>query len=85
LDSIILDIGMENDDDREDILWKLYEYMKEFKFGEETLDVSLNDKQRTDYIYLGKELRSSGWTFNAAYDMSWHTFETKVCQLIVVS
>jgi hypothetical protein len=85
IDSIILDTAMEKDDDKENILWKLYEYMEEFKFGGDTLDVSLNDKQRTEYINLGKKLRSSGWTFNAAYNMSWSTIESKVKDLIAES
>ncbi|CAM3484377.1 hypothetical protein PALU110988_24930 [Paenibacillus lupini] len=85
IDSIILDTAMENDDDKEDILWKLYEYMEEFRFDGDTLDVSLNDKQRTDYINLGKKLRSSGWTFNAAYDMSWSTIKSKVEDLTLES
>jgi hypothetical protein len=82
IESIILDISMEKDDDKEDILWKLYNYMKKFKFGDETLDIILNDQQRTDYIFLGNKLRSSGWTFNVPYDMSWHTFESKIKELI---
>jgi len=73
---------MERDDNKEDILWKLHDYMNGFKVGDETLDVSLNDKQRTDYIYLSKKLRSGGWTFSAGYDTSWDIFASKVKDLI---
>ncbi|MEK4237863.1 hypothetical protein [Paenibacillus sp. FSL H7-0714] len=60
IDLIILHSGMERDKDKEDILMKMYDYMNEFKVGDEILDVNLNDKQRADYIYLGEKLRSNG-------------------------
>ncbi|MFC3748375.1 hypothetical protein [Paenibacillus sp. GCM10012306] len=82
MDSIILHMGMETDEDKEDILWKLHDYMNSFKAGDGALAVSLNDKQRDDYIYLGEKLRSSGWTFNAGYDTSWSMFASKVKELI---
>ncbi|WP_313642069.1 hypothetical protein [Paenibacillus sp.] len=85
IDSVILHTGMERDDDKEDILWKLYDYLKEFKVGDETLAVSLTDKQRTDYIYLGEKLRSSGWNYNVGYDTRWDIFESKVKGLIAES
>lgn len=78
IDSIILHIGMERDIDKQDILWKLHDYMNEFKVGDGTLDVILNDKQRADYIYLGEKLRSNGWTFDVGYDNSWVFFASKV-------
>lgn len=84
IDSVILHIGMERDDDKEEILWKLHNYLKEFKLGE-TLEVSLTDKQRTDYIYLGEKLRSSGWNYNVGYETRWDNFESKVKGLIAES
>ncbi|MDF2647980.1 MAG: hypothetical protein K0Q73_3785 [Paenibacillus sp.] len=85
IDSIILHIAMERDDDKEDVLWKLHDYMNEFKIGDGTIDVSLNDKQRADYIYLGEKLRSSGWTFNVGYDTSWGIFASKVKEFVAES
>ncbi|OAB35103.1 hypothetical protein PMSD_13340 [Paenibacillus macquariensis subsp. defensor] len=85
IDSIILHIAMERDNDKEDILWKLHDYMNEFKVGDGTLDVSLNDKQRADYIYLGEKLRSNGWTFNVGYDTSWDIFASKVKEFVAES
>ncbi|OAB35258.1 hypothetical protein PMSD_13215 [Paenibacillus macquariensis subsp. defensor] len=82
IDSIILHIGMERDDDKRDILRKLDNYMNEFRVGDGTLDVSLNDKQRADYIYLGQKLRSNGWTFDLGYDQSWDFFASKVKELV---
>lgn len=85
IDSVILHTGMERDDDKEDILWELYDYLKEFKVGDETLAVRLTAKQRTDYIYLGEKLRSSGWNYNVGYDTRWDIFESKVKGLIAES
>lgn len=85
IDSIILHIGMETDDDKEELLWKLHDYMNEYKVGDETLDVSLNDKQRADYIYLGEKLRSNGWTFDVGYDTSWDIFASKVKEFVAES
>lgn len=82
IDSVILHSGMERDDNKEDILLELYDYLKEFKVGDETLAVSLTDKQRTDYIYLGERLRSSGWNYGVGYDTRWDVFESKVKGLI---
>ncbi len=78
IDSIILNHGMEKDNNKEDVLWKLYDYLNEFKYGDGILDVSLNDKQRADYIYLGERLRSSGWMYNVGYDSSWDNFASKI-------
>lgn len=85
IDSVILHIGMEGNDDKKDILWKLHDYLKEFKVGDETSAVNLTDKQRTDYIYLGEKLRSSGWNYGVGYDTSWEIFESKVKGLITES
>ncbi|NUU64374.1 hypothetical protein [Paenibacillus agri] len=85
IDSVILHMGMEKDDDKEAILWKLHDYLKEFKVSDETLSVSLTDKQRTNYIYLGEKLRSSGWNYNVGYDTKWDVFESKVKELIAES
>ncbi|GKU78991.1 hypothetical protein [Paenibacillus sp. L3-i20] len=82
IDTIILHHGMENDDDKKKLLWKLYEYLKVFKVGDEVLDVSLNDKQRTAYIHLGQKLRSSGWTYDVGYDTNWNVFASRVNELI---
>lgn len=82
IDSIILHSGMERDKDKEDILMKLYDYMNEFKIGDGTLDVSLNDKQRADYIYLGQKLRSNGWKSGVGYDTSWDSFASKVKEFV---
>jgi len=82
IDSVILHMGMERNDDKEVILRKLYDYLKEFKVGDENLEVSLTDKQRTEYIYLGEKLRSSGWNYGVGYDTRWDIFESKVKGLI---
>jgi len=82
MDSIILHHAIERDEDKEDILWKLRDYMNEFKVGDGTLDVSLTDKQRADYIYLGEKLRSNGWTFDVGYDTSWDFFASKVKEFV---
>ncbi|GGA41018.1 hypothetical protein GCM10010917_27840 [Paenibacillus physcomitrellae] len=86
-DSIILRMGMERDDDKETLLWKLHDYMKKFTVGDGTLalDISLNDKQRADYIYLGEKLRSGGWTFNKGFDTNWDTFSLKLQALVTES
>jgi hypothetical protein len=56
IDSIILNHGMEKDNNKEDVLWKLYDYLNEFKYGDGILDVSLNDKQRANK-HQGKTCR----------------------------
>lgn len=85
IDSIILNHGMQEDNNKRDILWKLYEHLNEFKYSEETFDISLNDKQRADFIYLGEKLRSSGWKYGVGYDTRWDIFESKVKGLIAES
>ncbi|CAM4507404.1 hypothetical protein FHS16_005757 [Paenibacillus endophyticus] len=82
IDSVILHIGMEKDDDKEEILWNLHNYLKGYKVGDENLEGSLTNKQRTDYIYLGEKLRSSGWNYGVGYDTKWDIFESKVKGLI---
>ena len=82
IDSVILHIGMEGNEDKEAILWKLHDYLKQFKAGDETLAVSLTEKQRSDYIYLAGKLRSSGWNYNVGYDTQWNIFASKVNGLI---
>ncbi|QUL55459.1 hypothetical protein KDC22_02435 [Paenibacillus tritici] len=82
IDLIILHSGMERHKDREDTLMKLYDYMNEFKVGDTTFDVSLNDKQRADYILLGQKLRSNGWNFGVGYDKSWDSFASKVNEFV---
>lgn len=47
IDSVILSGGIDRDDDKEELLLKLYDYLKEFRVGDETLSVSLTAKQRT--------------------------------------
>ncbi|MBB3127027.1 hypothetical protein FHS19_001681 [Paenibacillus rhizosphaerae] len=87
MDSIIMRIGMERDNDKETLLWKLHDYMKKFVVGDGTfaLDISLNDKQRADYIYLGEKLRSSGWSFNRRFDTNWDSFALKLQELVTES
>ncbi|ETT48029.1 hypothetical protein C162_16135 [Paenibacillus sp. FSL R7-269] len=82
IDSIILHSGMESDKGKEDILMKLYDYMNAFKAGDGTFDVSLNDKQRADYIHLAQRLRTNGWNYGVGYDTSWDAFASKVNKLI---
>lgn len=82
IDSIVLHSGMERHKDREDILMKLYDYMNKFKVGDTTFDVSLNDKQRADYILLGQKLRSNGWNYGVGYDTSWDSFASKVNEFV---
>lgn len=76
---------MEKDHDKDVVLRKLHDYLKEFKVGDENLEVSLTDKQRTDYISLGEKLRSSGWNYGVGYDTRWDIFESKVKVLIAES
>ncbi|NQX49801.1 hypothetical protein HQN87_31360 [Paenibacillus tritici] len=82
IDSIILHSGMETDRDKEDILMKLYDYMNEYKVSDGTFDVSLNDKQRADYIQLSQKLRSNGWNSSVGYDKSWDSFASKVNEFV---
>ncbi|MBD7969278.1 hypothetical protein H9647_14480 [Paenibacillus sp. Sa2BVA9] len=85
IDSVILNHAMEGDDNKEDLLWSLYEYLNEFKYGDEISGVSLNDNQRADYIYLGERLRSSGWMYNVGYDRNWNNFASKIEDLVTES
>src|SRR5690606_8186530 len=55
IDSVILHVGMERDEDKRDTLRKLVDYLNKFRVGDETLVVSLTDKQRTGYMYLGEK------------------------------
>lgn len=82
IDSVLLSHGMEEDNNKEDILWELNEYLSNFIYSEETFDVILNDEQRANFIYLGEKLRSSGWNYEEGFDMRWDVFETKVKELI---
>ncbi|MNP71787.1 hypothetical protein D3C76_1682260 [compost metagenome] len=75
-------MGMEQDDDKEAVLWKLHDYLNEFRVSDETLSVSLTDKQRADYIRLGEELRSSGWKYGVGPDTKWDAFEARVGELV---
>jgi hypothetical protein len=88
MDSIILRMGMESDEDKETVLLKLHDYMKKFVVGNGTLvlDITLNDKQRADYIYLGERLRSRGWSFNRGFiDTNWDNFSSKLKELVAES
>lgn len=85
IDSVLLHIGMETNDEKEDTLWELYDYLKKFKIGDETLSVSLTDKQKTNFNSLGEKLRSYGWTYGAGYDNEWDVFETMVKGLLTES
>ncbi|MEK4848669.1 hypothetical protein NST04_02090 [Paenibacillus sp. FSL H7-0756] len=82
IDSIILHSGMESDKEKENILMKLYDYINAFKVGDGTFDVSLNDKQRADYIHLAQRLRTNGWNYGVGYDTSWDAFASKVNKLV---
>lgn len=82
IDSIILHSGMEGDKNKEDILMKLYDYMNEFRVGDGNFEVSLNDKQRADYLYLSQKLRSNGWDSGLGYDTSWDSFASKVKEFV---
>ncbi|MBP2113911.1 hypothetical protein [Paenibacillus silagei] len=82
IDSIILHSGMESNKEKENILLKLHDYINEFKTGDGTFDVSLNDKQRADYIHLAQKLRSNGWNYGVGYDTSWDAFAAKVTKLV---
>ncbi len=87
MDTIIMRLGMEGDDEKQKVLWKLHDYMKKFVVGDGTLalDISLNDKQRADYTYLGEKLRSSWWTFNRGFDTKWDIFVLKIIELVTES
>lgn len=82
IDSIILHSGMESDKEKENILMKLYDYINEFKAGDPTFDVSLDDKQRADYTHLAQKLRTNGWNYGVGYDTNWDAFASKVNKLI---
>ncbi|AIQ53233.1 hypothetical protein [Paenibacillus sp. FSL R7-0331] len=82
IDSVILHMGMEQDDDKEAVLWTLHDYLKEFSVNDPTYSVSLTDKQRADYIDLGEKLRFSGWNYGVGYDTKWEVFEAKVEELV---
>lgn len=84
IDSVILHTGLEEDDDKEQVLWKLHDYLKAFKVSDDPLPFtgSLTAKQRTHFIELGEKLRSSGWNYNVGYDTKWDVFESKVNGLI---
>nr|WP_154893746.1 hypothetical protein [Paenibacillus xylanexedens] len=85
LDSILLNHGMEEDNNKDDTFWELLEYLDKFKCSEELFDVSLNDEQRANFIYLGEKLRSNGWSFEKGFDLKWDVFESKVKGLIAES
>lgn len=82
IDSVILHSGIDQNDHKEDILMELYDYLKAFRVGDETLPVSLTDMQRADYIKLGENLRSNGWNYNVGFDTKWDVFESKVKGLL---
>ncbi|NUU78837.1 hypothetical protein [Paenibacillus xylanilyticus] len=82
IDSILLSHVMEEDKNKEDILWELHEYLYKFKYSEETFDVILNDEQRFNFIYLGDKLRSSGWNYGVGDDLKWSVFKSKVKELV---
>ncbi|WP_193556352.1 hypothetical protein [Paenibacillus ginsengarvi] len=59
--------------------------MKKFVVGDGTLalDISLDDRQRADYISLGEKLRSKGWSFKSGFiDTSWDIFSSKLEELV---
>lgn len=85
IDSIILNHGMEEDNNKDDTFWELFEYLDQFKYSEELFDVSLNDEQRANFIFLGEKLRSNGWSFEKGVDLKWDVFESKVKGLIAES
>lgn len=85
MDSILLNHGMEEDNNKDDTFWELLKYLDKFKYSEELFDVSLNDEQRANFIYLGEKLRSNGWSFEKGFDLKWDVFETKVKGLIAES
>lgn len=82
IDSILLNHGMEEDNNKEDILWELHDYLYKFQYSEETFDVIINNEQRANFIYLGEKLRSNGWSFEVGFDLRWDVFESKVKDLI---
>jgi len=85
LDSILLNHGMEEDNNKDDTFLELLEYLDKFSYNGELFDVSLNDEQRANFIYLGEKLRSNGWSFEKGFDLKWDVFESKVKALIAES
>ncbi|MDR9746054.1 hypothetical protein [Paenibacillus taichungensis] len=83
IDSIHLNHGMEEDNNKQDILRELLEYLDKFKYSEETFDIILNEEQRANFIYLGEKLRSSGWTYGEGF--YWEHFESMIKKLIAES
>lgn len=85
IDSIILNHGLEEDNNKVDMFWELFEYLDKYKYSEESFDIILNDEQRANFIYLGEKLRSNGWSFEKGFDLKWDVFESKVKGLIAES
>lgn len=85
LDSILLNLGMEEDNNKDDTFRELLEYLDQFNYSEELFDVSLNEEQRASFIDLGEKLRSNGWSFEKGFDLKWEVFESKVKGLIAES
>ncbi|WP_336782050.1 hypothetical protein [Paenibacillus illinoisensis] len=85
IDSILLNHGLEEDNNKIDMFWELFEYLDQFKYSEELFDVSLNEEQYANFIYLGEKLRSNGWSFEKGFDLKWEVFESKVKGLIAES
>ncbi|PAF33877.1 hypothetical protein [Paenibacillus sp. 7516] len=85
IDSIILNHGLEEDNNKVDMFWELFEYLDKYKYSEESFDIILNDEQRANFIYLGDKLRSNGWSFEKGFDLKWDVFESKVKGLIAES
>lgn len=74
---------MEEDNKKDDMFWELFEYLDKFKYSEEFFDVSLNEKQCVNFIYLGEKFCLNGWSFEKGFDLKWDVFELKVKGFIV--
>lgn len=70
------------DKEKEKLLWELHGYLSKFKEGSGYPNVILNDKERDDFIKLGKNLRSSGWGMGLGYGSGWRGFEQKTRKLV---
>jgi hypothetical protein len=70
------------DKEKEQLLWELHGYLSKFKADSGFPNVILNDKERDDFIKLGKNLRSSGWGMNLGYGSGWSDFEQKTRKLL---
>lgn len=70
------------DQEKEHLLWRLYNHLTSFKTDSGFPNATLSDRERDELIALGDHLRSAGWGMNMGYGSGWEEFEAKVRKLI---